>query len=126
VPDGNDPNNSHGFCLLSNVALGAAYARAKYGTEVRPSISPDRLPFCMTVLVKHGPQESTLNQQNRIGKFARQPFFTCLTRTVISKYIILLALLRQGTIQGLEGSLAWIPIKTPQQKTQGSRRLCES
>jgi acetoin utilization deacetylase AcuC-like enzyme len=31
VPDGNDPNSSHGFCLLSNVALGAAYARAKYG-----------------------------------------------------------------------------------------------
>jgi hypothetical protein len=26
VPSANDPNGSHGFCLVNNVAVGAAYA----------------------------------------------------------------------------------------------------
>ena len=30
VSSGNDPFGSHGFCLLNNVAIGAAYARAHY------------------------------------------------------------------------------------------------
>ena len=28
-----DPEGSHGFCLLNNVAIGAAYAMARYGAE---------------------------------------------------------------------------------------------
>lgn len=30
VPSANDPHGSHGFCLLSNVAIGAAYAMNVY------------------------------------------------------------------------------------------------
>lgn len=33
VPNGNEPCCSNGFCLLNNVAIGAAYARAHYGRE---------------------------------------------------------------------------------------------
>ena len=34
VPSEQDPNTSHGFCLLNNVAIGAGYALAKYQTKV--------------------------------------------------------------------------------------------
>ncbi len=30
VPSKNDPTGSHGFCLLSNIAIGAAYAMNMY------------------------------------------------------------------------------------------------
>lgn len=30
VANSNDPNGSHGFCLFSNVAIGAAYAMNVY------------------------------------------------------------------------------------------------
>lgn len=33
VTNPNDPHGSHGFCLLSNVAIGAAYAMAGYRRE---------------------------------------------------------------------------------------------
>mmetsp|Transcript_27116 Transcript_27116/g.54231 ORF Transcript_27116/g.54231 Transcript_27116/m.54231 type:complete len:892 (+) Transcript_27116:385-3060(+) len=33
VPCANDPEGSHGFCLLNNVAVGAAYARTMYRNE---------------------------------------------------------------------------------------------
>jgi len=33
VPCVNDPNGSHGFCLLNNVAIGAAYARSLYRND---------------------------------------------------------------------------------------------
>lgn len=33
VTCGNDPEGSHGFCLLNNVAIGAAYARSMYRNE---------------------------------------------------------------------------------------------
>lgn len=29
----NDPEGSHGFCLLNNVAIGAAYARSMYRND---------------------------------------------------------------------------------------------
>ncbi|KXZ48263.1 hypothetical protein GPECTOR_29g41 [Gonium pectorale] len=36
VPSPNDPHGSHGFCLLSNVAIGAAYAMAQHrGAGIR-------------------------------------------------------------------------------------------
>jgi acetoin utilization deacetylase AcuC-like enzyme len=33
VTNENDPDGSHGFCLLNNVAIGAAYAMAMYGRQ---------------------------------------------------------------------------------------------
>ncbi|KAG2494726.1 hypothetical protein HYH03_007240 [Edaphochlamys debaryana] len=35
VPSPNDPHGSHGFCLLSNVAIGAAYAMAMHRSSVQ-------------------------------------------------------------------------------------------
>jgi len=35
VPSAVDPNGSHGFCLLNNVAIGAAYAMAVHRKQVR-------------------------------------------------------------------------------------------
>ena len=38
VPNPNNPAVTQGFCLLNNVAIGAAYARATYGCFARVAI----------------------------------------------------------------------------------------
>jgi acetoin utilization deacetylase AcuC-like enzyme len=35
VPSANDPNGSHGFCLVNNVAVGAAYAMCVRREDVK-------------------------------------------------------------------------------------------
>lgn len=62
VPSENDPEGSHGFCLLNNVAIGAAYAMSQYGR--------DRGAYGLSAGVQRGVGAAAQEGQPQVRKIA--------------------------------------------------------